>query len=80
VNDALECKTPLPSPEAELGCRQDKIDFSRIDEETIVAKGCEKQATYVRVCRTRGSFGTCGDVSPQWLKSSETVNTGAAPK
>jgi hypothetical protein len=67
-----------PRAEAELGCPQDKIEFARIDDKTIIAKGCQKQSTYVRLCSRPGSFGTCGD--SQWVKNSETTNTAEAAK
>jgi hypothetical protein len=63
--------------EAELGCPQDKLEFDKIDDSTIIAKGCEKQTTYVKICSRPGSFGTCADPSPRWVKNSET--TSASP-
>jgi hypothetical protein len=53
----------------DLNCQPDAISARRVDNLTLIAAGCGKQAVYVQTCSGKGE-GNC-----TWLLNSEIRST-----
>lgn len=42
----------------DLHCTAEQMRYMILDDKTIAAQGCQRRATYVKVCRRTGMVGT----------------------
>jgi len=62
-----------PRASFDLGCPQDKLEYTEIDDETQGVSGCGNQGTYVWTCNTKGFLRSGGNLYPirkcQWVRN-----------